>query len=530
MLKVLLVDDEPFILQGMQVLLDWKEMGFEIVCAASDGKEALDYLMQNTVDMIIADINMPGLSGLELLRKIRQEKISDAYFIILSGYAEFSYAQEAMQYDCSSYMLKPVEKEELIEILKSISAKNLKEQSKILQEQKMEEAYLARNMIALLRGKYDTINLEYIKNHMRLSEGVVYVEIALDGVAFEDEIEDEQSRSYHRKLYDSCLSFLKEDGAHCIFDVSAEEKIYDIGLIYCDYIGEKRDQSMKKYLEELYCELTNRMQIPINILVGKKVTDISQIAKSFASVGVLRSLQGFYKKKQIYYYEEDIQVNDNGIVLCKNSLDVLVNSIESNQHVEIRKSVDYFFEEMQSMGVTGKTMELNINYLLFQLIHLATRQDDGVNQEEILRFISESTFEDGLMRGSKTHITRFACEYGDYLMQLRKNVSRGVLGEIEKEVCERYTENLTLKELSEKYFVNSAYLGQLFRKKYGVSFKDYLNNYRIEQAEKLLIRTDKKIYQIAEAVGYHDLDYFVNRFIAAKGCTPAKYRKQVQNG
>ena len=90
------------------------------------------------------------------------------------------------------------------------------------------------------------------------------------------------------------------------------------------------------------------------------------------------------------------------------------------------------------------------------------------------------------MRGSKAHLTRFACEYGDYLSQLRKNVSRGVLGEIECEIRENYAKNITLKSLSEKYYVNSAYLGQLFRKKNGQSFKDYLNNYRMERAADLL--------------------------------------------
>lgn len=180
------------------------------------------------------------------------------------------------------------------------------------------------------------------------------------------------------------------------------------------------------------------------------------------------------------------------------------------------------------MGITQDAMNLNINYMLFQLVHLATSQDDNVNQGEILRLISESTFEEGIMRGSKAHLARFACEYAEYLAQLRKKVSYGVLADVEREVREHYAENLTLKELSEKYYVNAAYLGQLFRKKYDQSFKDYLNNYRMEQAAQLLVRTDKKIYEIAEEVGYHDLDYFVNRFILVKGCTPAKFRKQAR--
>lgn len=221
-----------------------------------------------------------------------------------------------------------------------------------------------------------------------------------------------------------------------------------------------------------------------------------------------------------------MQINQGGIVLCKQSLDALLAAIEQNGKTEIRKCVDQLYEEMRRMGVIGDTMNLNINYLLFQLIHLATEQDDCVNQEEILHYISESSFEEGILRGSRAHLARFAIEYGDYLTQLRKNVSRGVLAEIEREVRENYAENLTLRELSQKYYVNSAYLGQLFRKKYGISFKEYLNNYRMEQAAQKLLRTDDKIYQIAQEVGYKDLDYFINRFIAAKGCTPAKFRKQ----
>lgn len=91
-----------------------------------------------------------------------------------------------------------------------------------------------------------------------------------------------------------------------------------------------------------------------------------------------------------------------------------------------------------------------------------------------------------------------------------------MLGEIECEIRKNYAKNITLKSLSEKYYVNSAYLGQLFRKKNGQSFKDYLNNYRMERAADLLLHTDKKIVEIAEEVGYHDLDYFDDPFYSGK--------------
>jgi len=99
MLKVLLVDDEPFILQGLKLLVDWEKEGFRVAGTAANGMEALAFLKKEKVDLVIADIKMPQMTGLELLEHIRKEKISDAYFVILSGYAEFSFAQQAMQND-----------------------------------------------------------------------------------------------------------------------------------------------------------------------------------------------------------------------------------------------------------------------------------------------------------------------------------------------------------------------------------------------------------------------------------------------
>lgn len=528
MLRVLLVDDEPFILQGLQVLIDWQEQGFEVIGTASNGEEAVEFLKEQKVDLIVADIKMPIMTGLELLARIRQENISDAYFVILSGYADFSYAQEAIRHKCTDYILKPVGKTELLSILSKVKKMHQSMEDKRQDDKRMEQAYLARNIIAIIRGKYDQLNLRYVEEHMKLSEGVRYIGIQLEGLELSEDLTDEDKRTCQRKLYEYCLDYLGEDRNHCIFDVSGSDKIYDIGFIYCDYMAASKGISESKFLEDFLVYLNERLQMPVGMFVGKKVSDFSKIAKSHSTSCVLRTFKGFSQKKNCYFYENEIQVKSDGLILCKNSLDCLLTAIEQNRREDIIKGVDMLYEEMQQTGGSADAMNLNINYMLFQLIHLATTQDSEVNQGEILTFISERSFEEGVMRRSRAHLMRFSCDFAEYLAQLRKNVSRGVLADVEREVRERYAENITLKELSEKYFVNTAYLGQLFRKKYAQSFKDYLNAYRMEQAACLLARTDKKIYEIAEDVGYKDMDYFVNRFILIKGCTPAKYRKQVR--
>ena len=124
-------------------------------------------------------------------------------------------------------------------------------------------------------------------------------------------------------------------------------------------------------------------------------------------------------------------------------------------------------------------------------------------------------------------MTKMMADYSDYLVELRRGRPGGLLKDVESDIEKNYAQNLTLKEMGKKYFINAAYLGQIFKKQYGESFKDYLNKVRIKNAEELLMHTDIKIVDVAERVGYRDVDYFIDKFISLKGCTPAKFRKQV---
>ncbi|WP_028235034.1 response regulator transcription factor [Pseudobutyrivibrio sp. MD2005] len=526
MLEVLLVDDEPFILQGLQLLIDWEKEGYHIA-TASNGQDALDYIKDNTVDLIIADIKMPVMSGLDLLKALRTELKKDTYFVILSGYAEFGYAQEALRYDCADYILKPVEKEQLLSILTRVSALNTEKTSHKRDVMKKEKAYMERTLMHLLSGKYDASELDYLKDKTNISEEKCYVEIQLDDQTSGEETLDVDKKQQIGKVYAAACDYLKEDAIFCIRDISDSEQVFDIGFIYSESMGQKLQLTSEEYLESFLDYMMANTGLALTMFVGKDVADIRNISKSYGTANMLHSLQGFREKKNIYFYNKEYKVGESGLIICKKELDALIVAIERGEHVEIRKCVDDFYEEMQKTGMTHATMTLNINYLLFQLIHLASELDSEVNQEEILRIISVSTSDDGTSRGGKTHLCRMSYAYGEYLSQLRKNVSRGVLGDVEEEIKKNYASNLTLKDLSEKYFVNSAYLGQLFRKKYGCSFKDYLNKKRIEEATNLLRKTDMKIYEVAEAVGYKDVDYFVNKFIEAMGCTPTKYKKNI---
>ena len=525
MRRVLLVDDEPFILQGLKAVVDWNAEGFEVVRSCANGLEAYEYLRENSVDVILADIKMPQMTGLELLGKIREENISDAFFIILTGFKDFGYIQTALRYDCMEYMLKPVEKTELLGLLRRIAKVSDKRDEEEESRQSMEQAYLARNLMSLLFGKFDGQNVSYVKNHLQLSDEIRYVDIEMSEFAESaEELEEGEMRMRQRRVFAAVKDYLKEESKHCIFDVSHDDKSYDTGLIYCDYFSAKRGMTMDDFLLRLREYVMNETGYDTTIFVGKSVPKIDAVSKSYTTACMLKSLEAFRSRKNIYYYDSEASYDTNSVVILKDIIDELTGAISRDDTAAIRRGVDLFYTELNKSGAP-ETKRLNINYFLFQLIHMATELDADLNQEEILRFVAEHSSEEGILRGSNAHMASFCCDYARYMAQLRKNVSGGVLLGIEKEIRDSYATNLTLRDLGKKYFVNSSYLGQIFQKKYGQSFKDYLTAYRIERAKTLLRDTDLRITEIAEQVGYKDSDYFLKKFIEANGITPSKYRK-----
>lgn len=525
MVRILLVDDEPFIVQGLKAMLEQGNQNCEIVGEASNGKEALDFLKQRDVDLVIADIQMPVMSGLELLETIRREKISDAYFVILSGYSDFQYAQQALRYKTMDYILKPVKQEDLERIIAQVESLTRKKEEQEKKEQHWEQMMLSGSISAALYGKTDSGVLQYLREHLAFSGRICYVELEPEQTA------DWGKADVSRDLWSACRNVFGEKWKeYCVRDV-ASDGAYHVGMLLSEDMAKEKGQTGQEFLREFLRKLREEERIPARAFAGCRVQNFEELSESRRTAEMLKSLSVFREPQEILWYDEEQEkYHPENVVLCKDILDALIRAAEENDGEQIAQNVKELYRRMESTGMDRQMINMNLNYLLFGLVHLAVRQDDTVSQEGVFSILRENGFDLHTMCGNREHLEKFVREYAEYLVKLRQKGSRGVLADVEKEISERYAENLTLKEMSQKFFVNSAYLGQMFKKKHGISFKEYLNHYRVEQAADLLLRTDKKIYEIAEEVGYHDLDYFINRFIAVKGCTPSRFRKKSREG
>lgn len=380
MLKVFFVDDEPFITQGLSMIIDWAQYGYEISGTASNGKEAIEMIKENVPDLIIADIRMPQMTGFEMVEQLKSENVNIGNVVMLSGYSDFEYARRAIQDGCFDYLLKPIDKTELISVLERI--------------QEESEADTSRNR-------------------------------------------------------------------------------------------------------------------------ESKPDRIAPLVKFFQSFNVQDNMAEV----------EQIDVEVSSDISSKEVIDELIYAVRTNRREDIESKAREVSYRLRNHDNSSVRME--INYILFEMLHLAYSVDASSDKEEVLQFISDSVLDSSFSADAENGLAKIMLDFAEYLVELRGGQNGGVLGEIEADIKANYAQNLTLKGLGNKYFINPAYLGQIFKKKYNESFKDYLNRVRIENAESLLINTDKKVYEVAEMVGYKDLDYFIDKFIALKGCTPARFRKNI---
>lgn len=356
MLKVLLVDDEPFILKGLSMVIDWEAEGFEIAGMASNGQEALGVFSRESVDLVIADIKMPGMNGLELLEKLREMGASDLYFVILSGYSDFEYARRALQNECLDYILKPVRKEELLPLLYRVRRMHEVTVQKNLENSQREKECFTRNVIPILYGKYDSANVEYVKRFLGEGKGARYIGIDLDMSRRKiQEIAEDGKKAMQRELYRKCLFLLKDHPYNCVFDISGKEECYDVGIIFTDDLLEGTKLTEQEYLEKLHGELKSSVDFPFSFLIGNKVGKLESLVESYRTLMVVRSFKRLESiEENRKGDEQDWELSEKKI--DKQKLDLLVDAVEQNNKAGIKKGIqDIFFMKVVTYSDTKCT-------------------------------------------------------------------------------------------------------------------------------------------------------------------------------
>ncbi|MCF0146872.1 MAG: response regulator [Clostridium sp.] len=502
MYDVMLVDDEKLITQGLMNIIDWENLGLKVREVAHNGEEALNKFKNRAVDIIVTDINMPKLTGLELINEIKKIN-SNTRFTILSGYDEFNYAKEAIRYGVESYILKPIDEEELQEamsrIVKGLDLKK-KEKNILLDKNK--------KTIQYLEGMLD-------ENFIYNMEEPISIDI-YNKIYTVANIKILRRENEDNKIY---IEDIIERNTNDKFEMLYK---YDDQVILVNSWNE--DMSRKdiiNYYENIKQALIEESNNDIFIGVGDTAFDIKDIRKSYKVASEFKKYILTEGVNTCIYKEKirDIKENNKSF---KDEIDYINKLIIEKDKKSLKK---YISEIIGNKNLTPK----NIYDFSIRVIILIDQISDEFNIEKkygedslsntIIELCNEST-----RKSVKAFIFR---EVEDIIEAMSDDTVKysPVVQQIVHIVNEKYYEELSLKTLAYQYNVNSSYLGQIFSKEIGCSFSEYLNKAKNIKAKELILNTNMRINDIAKEVGYIDTSYFYRKFKKYYGVCPSTLRE-----
>lgn len=502
MYKVMLVDDEKLITEGLKNLIDWEKLNLEVVATANNGEEALRKLKEEKVHIVITDINMPVMTGLDLIKEVKG-KDNKTNFIILSGYDEFSYAKKAIEYGVDSYILKPIDEEELEKTLIKLLARI--EKSK---KEKKDVLYKNTKLLQFINGK---INKEEILK-----------------------IEDELNIPLRGKSYtvsSIILNKKNEDGRYINIDEIIEEysgRTYELlhkfdgqTILINSWDLDVKNEDVLKYFNFIKDKLIEKIEGDVFIAVGDVTKDIDLLKNSLNSSNKL--------KKYILTEGTNICLTSEDVTNIKDYKTNFSKEIERLNKIIIEKDgsgAKMFLEGLiDDIALTPK----NIYDLSIRVVMLIDKISDEFKVDKkyvkdslssnIVELCSEST---------RDSIKAFLASEIEELISVMYSTTKRyspVVSQIISNIEERYSEELSLKTLAYQYNINSSYLGRIFTKEVGMSFSDYLNKVKNTKAKELILETNMKINDIAKAIGYTDTSYFYRKFKKYYGICPSTLRE-----
>lgn len=500
MKKVMIVEDEELILQGIRNILDWEALGLDVVHLAHDGTEALQMWEKEPVHIVVTDISMPEMDGLTLLRKIR-EKEEQVCFIILTGYDEFDYAREAIRLGVENYILKPINEEELERQLRE-TVQKLEEQDK----KKLQYIDEKTQWMHFLNGKAEKEEYERYEKLLDLTSG---------HEAYCTAVMKWNAEGLKEKKIAEVLVELKKDSRLKTVHLPPDNLL----MVTAD--DEKDENGIVEYFSELQNRIESRFDIMTFIGVGSAFHSIEQLPESYKSAKKLQKyliVEGYgscISQKQIGERKtEDIRMDEALLrkYILKKEKDHAVDYIEDLFISNIRKdaSASSLYQTAVKLAVLFQDikkeykLESDRFYDLTELIETIFSADDILGIKAA--FVSEITEIMECMHEENTQYTP-------------------VVRQIIAEAQNNYNEDMNLKTLAYKYHMNASYLGQIFQKEVGCSFAQYLSNTKNGIAKDLILNTNMKINDIAKKVGYPDTSYFYRKFKQCYGVSPASLRE-----
>ncbi len=510
-MNVFIADDEQLVLEGLKQIIDWEAIGFSICGTAMNGQDTLEKILLLKPDLVLLDIRMPKMTGLEVIKNAIEADFTGK-FIILSGLSDFKLAQTAMRYGVDFYLTKPIDEEELEQSVRAIQ--NLLEKEALTSRSYSQYRDRARadilKEILMDTCNYHTLDLKDLHLHSNTYQVVTYSNYNQD--------------IPHPAWNFSELMRVTNQNRHTYDFLEIQQR--KIILLKGDFAISR----FKNILEHYHARPQKGSPFDsIFLTYGRQVTRIQDIHLSYQDVCRLEDRRFFCAPyKHVMGYDELCVHLDSTHLFTQNLApkyaETFSNYIQSHNPTLIASTLTELKDYL-----TGCTAEItDIKHFLIDIYILVKQKIMQIFPHSDLPFLANASVI--ILIEEKYYlyeIIEFLREQFEMWMHsVGYSSGENVLDEVLHYIRHNYRENLKLETLAPLFGYNSSYLGRLFTKKLNVNFNAYLDQVRIARAKELLNDGFLKVYEIAEQVGYSNVDYFHRKFKKYEGTSPAEYRKK----
>ncbi|WP_172193627.1 response regulator [Saccharibacillus qingshengii] len=500
MYKVIVADDEPLMLEGWKTMIDWEGHGYELCGTASDGEEALELFGVHHPDLVVTDIRMPVLNGLELIQTLKSRPDSYVRSVIVSGYTEFGYAQQALRSGADRYVLKPIVTEEihamLGELLMLLDQGRTQRKAAAALRDASEEALLVR----LLRGESPAEGAS-LPGAAANTPFCVLLGEAAENPAFSGRV---SARDSLRQLADDLRA------------AGTEAWTFDDGPGRAGLLAACMPEGIDCRLTRLRSAASG-----LSVYVSGGGRGCESLPLLYGQAINLRERAAPLREAAVYRYADTQTAGNVGFAACMASAEAILKRVEDGEPEAAAREVTELFRLFGRLLAPVGWTEGVVRYLYGELLHREQKKSppdlpcSDLRADRIDRF-AEAKLQRRCVEAAEAVRSKHPAGY----------TPAAPIAEAVEYVRTHYRDKLQLRDLADKAGLSPIYFGQQFKRETGYGFNEYMHRLRAEEAQRLLRRTDRKISEIAGELGYHDTEYFAAKFRAVTGELPSLYRSR----
>jgi two-component system response regulator YesN len=533
MLKMIIADDEYNAREGLKEIVPWEAMGIEIVAIAADGQEAFELCRDLRPDILLTDIRMPMMDGLEAAMKLK-ELHEQLRVIIISGAQDFNYVKTALHLHADGYILKPIKIHELQDTVNQVVSaitieRKREEHTSRLKQQLQDNIPTLREkfLIDLVQGLYKSER--EVNDKLALFKLPLEMNSTCTAAIFQiDEYEKAMERyneEYKQLLSFSITNILEEILSRSQVGVTFAMNENEFIVIF-NHAAMNNNQYLHICQEIIDC-INNFLNISISAGIGNPVQKILELYFSYNEANAAIEYR-FFKGKNAILQISDFKTQGTGLEfpLVYEEQKQLFNFMKLGKQEEVSDKVKYIFDTVCS----GRNYSIGyVQSICFDLINMASKTlyELGENIEKIVSDFYEMF--------SEVYNKRDAAELQEmvlvlfnkltsYFAQKHNQKNSHLINKIKDIISKKYMENLAVTRLAEEVYLSPNYISLIFKQETGENITEYITKVRMEVAKELLKDNDLKILEIAEMVGFENTTYFSTVFKKFTGMHPQKYR------